>query len=212
MDLYSPLEADKFYHIYNRGINGGNIFFEEKNYSYFLQKFFQFLNPVVNTLAYCLLRNHFHFLIQIKRVSELEAVFRRSTLLNKSFKSEGLHSADFVVSKQFAKFFSSYTQGINKVYSRTGSLFESPFKRIEINDDDYLTKLIWYIHFNPQKHGFVDDFRGYSHSSYQNHLSIEQSNMKRDSVISWFGGRKEYERFHRDIYEDQLLEKMMIEN
>lgn len=212
MDFYSPLEADKFYHIYNRGINGGNIFCEEKNYSYFLQKFFQFLTPVVDTLAYCLLRNHFHFLIRVKRVSELDAVFGRSNQLNKSIKSEGLHSADFVVSKQFAKLFSSYTQGINKVYSRTGSLFESPFKRIEVCDDNYLTKLIWYIHFNPQKHGFVDDFRGYSHSSYQNHLSIEQTTLKRDSVISWFGGRKEYLQFHNTIFVDQLLDKMMIEN
>ncbi|VAW26606.1 hypothetical protein MNBD_BACTEROID06-1301 [hydrothermal vent metagenome] len=59
-----------FYHIYNRGINSETLFKEARNYSYFLDKYNQYLSPVVNTLAYCLLGNHFHLLILVKEQSE----------------------------------------------------------------------------------------------------------------------------------------------
>jgi hypothetical protein len=55
----SPLRYDTYYHIYNRGVNRENIFFEERNYEYFLNLYWKHIEPVVDTFAYCLLRNHF---------------------------------------------------------------------------------------------------------------------------------------------------------
>ena len=63
-----PLEAHKVYHIYNRGINGTNIFYEERNYAYFLEKYAHYLHNWVDTFAYCLLKNHFHLLIRVKEL------------------------------------------------------------------------------------------------------------------------------------------------
>ena len=61
-----PLEPGKFYHIYNRGNNGENIFIAERNYAYFLNLYAKHIEPVAETFGYCLLRNHFHVLARIR--------------------------------------------------------------------------------------------------------------------------------------------------
>jgi putative transposase len=55
-----PMEPEKFYHIYNRVINGCDIFLGEYNYRKFLEKYALHTNNILTTYAYCLLKNHFH--------------------------------------------------------------------------------------------------------------------------------------------------------
>ena len=55
---------------------------------------------------------------------------------------------------------------MNKTNERTGALFQNHFGRIPITSDRYFAMLIRYIHLNPRKHGFVDDFREWPYSSY----------------------------------------------
>ena len=55
-----------YYHIYNRGNNREDIFIQERNYRYFLRLYAKHIEPMADTYAYCLLRNHFHFLVRIK--------------------------------------------------------------------------------------------------------------------------------------------------
>ena len=54
---------EQVYHIYNRGNNRQKIFFEEENYVFFPRKVRRQLLPHVKMLCYCLMPNHFHFLI-----------------------------------------------------------------------------------------------------------------------------------------------------
>lgn len=209
MNLNSPLLPETFYHIYNRGINGEDLFKQERNYNYFLSKYTTYLEPVVETYAYCLLKNHFHLLIRVKDEYTLTQFYKEQNR-NKEIK-QGLHNPDFIVSKQFAKLFSSYTQSINIATNRTGSLVETPFKRIEVKSELYLTNLIWYIHHNPQKHGFVNDFRDYPHSSYQAHLSNENTKLKRSEVIEWFGNSASFKSFHNEIQNNKNINDLIIE-
>jgi REP element-mobilizing transposase RayT len=67
----NPLLYDTYYHIYNRGNNRDNIFFQERNYYYFLELYNKFITPVADTFAYCLLRNHFHISVRIKSEAEI---------------------------------------------------------------------------------------------------------------------------------------------
>ena len=76
----TPIEADCFYHIYNRGINGENIFKSDRNYFFFLNKVSQFLIPVCDIYAYCLMSNHFHFLVKIKSDFELDSLVKVQNL------------------------------------------------------------------------------------------------------------------------------------
>lgn len=65
-DTTIPLKINQYYHVYNRGNNGKNMFFQIRNYDFFLQRYFKYMNPYWNTFAYALLPNHFHLLIQVK--------------------------------------------------------------------------------------------------------------------------------------------------
>ena len=62
----SSLVPGVYYHIYNRGTNRENVFIEERNYAYFLQLYIKHIEPVAETYAYCLLRNHFHVFARIR--------------------------------------------------------------------------------------------------------------------------------------------------
>lgn len=184
----SKLEPETCFHIYNRGINGMPVFLELKNYDYFLQQYAKYVDPFVKTFAYCLLNNHFHFLIQVKSEKELTGVIQKDME-----KPPYWH-----VSNGFSSFLQSYTRAVNKMAGRTGPLFEPRFKRIAINNDAYFSQLITYIHRNPEKHGFVSDFRDYPYSSYHAHLSHLKTKLNRKEVLDWFGGKNEYVQFHKD--------------
>ncbi len=211
MNINAQLQPGRFYHIYNRGINGETIFKQEKNYQYFLSKYSLYVSPVVETYSYCLLKNHFHLLIRIKDQDILNRFYSDHFPLSNKIKSEGLHTADFVVSKQFARLFSSYTQSLNKSVNRTGSLIETPFKRIEVKSNAHLSKLMWYIHHNPQKHGFIKDFKDYPHSSYQSHLLNKPTRLQRTEVLNWFGGADDYQQFHLSQQTDLDIQNYLIE-
>lgn len=72
-DLTIPLLPDKYYHIYNRGNNKADIFFNEENYRYFLEKLNQKLAGYFDIFGYCLLSNHFHLLIRVKSSDDIFA-------------------------------------------------------------------------------------------------------------------------------------------
>ena len=61
-------EKNKLYHIYNQGNNRVKIFYEDRNYDYFLYKLKHYLLPYADILAWCLMPNHFHLMILVREV------------------------------------------------------------------------------------------------------------------------------------------------
>lgn len=183
-----PLHYGHYYHIYNRGNNRGNVFVEERNYRHFLSLLDYHTTPMADIFAYCLMRNHFHLLVRVVTVAEQEEAWMEAGN-QKPFKPRN-------PSQSFGNLFNAYTKAMNWAFNRTGSLFEKPFKRVEVTSDAYFTCLIAYIHRNPQKHGFVDDFRDWPFSSYNTHLSRKATRLKREQVLEWFEGVNEFTAFH----------------
>ena len=190
--VLTHLEKDRYYHIYNRGNNGEKLFYIPENYLLFMNLYEHYLGPYVETFAFCLMPNHFHFLIRVKCDNEVDR-----------FES---------ISNQFRKMFIKYALFINRQENRTGSLFSKCFKRIEVDNLEYLKRLVAYIHLNPLKHGIDYDFQNYKFSSYKlirkeiNHLiSIHK-------VYSWFNGKKELFEYHRDFHEEKSLFVQIIEH
>ena len=183
------LEPDSYFHIYNRGINSNNIFQSEDNYYYFLKQFSKYILNVADVLAYCLMPNHFHFIIKIKTKEELDE-FIRNTKKSSSNTIEGLHSNQNIASKQLSKFISSYTQSFNKVNDRHGALLERPFKRKIIDTEEYLRNLIIYVHQNPKD--IKVNFKEYNHSSYKSILSKSKTNLRREDVINLFDNEENF--------------------
>jgi hypothetical protein len=99
-------------------------------------------------------------------------------------------------SKKFSDFFNAYAKAINNAYGRTGSLFQHPFGRVPITSDHQFWNVIAYIHQNPQKHKFVDDFREWKYSSYGTILSDKPTHLKREEVLEWFGSPQQYLDLH----------------
>ena len=180
-----PLQPGKYYHIYNRGNNREDLFIEERNYVYFLKLYSKHILPVAETFAYCLLKNHFHILIKIRDFEDPKG-FQNPSGLN------------YVQPHQaFSNLFNAYAKAINKTYDRSGSLFEHPFKRNEVISNTHLLHFVAYIHKNPQKHEFVDDFRDWPYSSYASLLSSQPDLLNCDEVFGWFDGVEGFEEFHR---------------
>jgi len=197
MQTNIPLEPGHFYHIYNRGNNRENIFIEERNYRYFMQLYQKYLLPVCDTFAYCLMRNHFHVLVRVKELqNQTSEVSKTSEVSSKA------------IAQQFSNFFNSYAKAINTTYKRTGSLFQNRFGRIEVDSDRYFAQLIHYIHFNPQKHGFVEDFRQYPYSSYQAIVSEKPTRLCRTEVLNWFQGKDSFEKIHGLLCDEAVIQHL----
>jgi hypothetical protein len=169
---------------------------EEGNYRYFLQLYARHIEPIANTYAYCLLRNRFHFLVQIKDLTGFPKPVR-SDLKQPS--------------QCFSNLFNAYTNALNRACGRTGTLFQRPFGRIEVTSNAYLTWLVVYIHRNPQKHGFVDDYRTWPYSSYHAHLSDRPTHLQREEVLEWFDGIDGLVMSHRPEAKVQLPASLVPE-
>ena len=198
---HTKFEEDRFYHIYNRVIDKKPLFLTPGNQEFFMKKFQDYIIPVADLFAYSLLGNHFHFLIRVKDLT----TFKKLSNLKTELLAEN-DDAHMIVSQRFKKFFQSYAMAFNKQQNRFGTLFQTPFKRALVNNDDYLTHLIFYIHSNPQHHKLTDDFRTWKWSSYFDIIQEKNAHFICSELMDIFGDTKNFKSYH-DIYHFDLIEK-----
>lgn len=192
-----PITHGTFYHIYNRGNNRENIFLQERNFAYFMELWWKHISPIAETWAYCLLRNHFHATVYIKDKPDLTGLNSSAFPSDSRGDLSGLKLKE--PSQYFSNFFNAYSRGLNIAAQRTGALFERPFKRIPVDSEAYLMRLIVYIHQNPQKHKFENDFRNWNYSSYHELIADVPTRLQRDRAIQLFGSQKDFIRIHQEI-------------
>jgi REP element-mobilizing transposase RayT len=182
------LEPDRFYHIYNRGINGCPIFQETTNYEHFLGLYDKYISPATETYAWVLMGNHFHLLVRINTPEGFENLrgFDDPKTIEKR------------INQQFFNLFNAYTKAFNKRYNRTGSLFEHTFRRKPIDNDYYLKQVILYIHNNPVHHGFCEHPREYPWSSYLTCILIKPTKLHRYAAIGRFDGEANFKTMHNE--------------
>lgn len=159
------LQPDKMYHFYNQGNNREKVFFSRENYLYFLTKFKKYVSPNCQVLAYCLMPNHFHFLINTteKSIEDIKVGNLMVSSLNNGFRL----------------LLSSYTQAINKQEGRTGSLFrqKTKAKLLEDKDGQYPVSCFHYIHQNPQKAKLVKKMEDWEFSSFRDYIGIRNGTL-----------------------------------
>ena len=188
------LQPNTCYHIFNHANGFENVFREEENYRYFLEKYGVFITPIAETYAYCLLPNHFHLVVRIRKREVIEEIIRNkrdhSTNFSKvrDFGKVEIPDAEIerYVSKQFANLLSSYTQSFNKMYKRMGSLFIKNFKREPILNKEYFISAIIYTHRNPIHHGFYTTFSGWCYSSYCEIIELRSEVVEIVKIIKIF--------------------------
>jgi putative transposase len=149
----------EIYHIYNRGNIHQKIFFERKNYLFFLRKMERHIKPYCEILSWCLMPNHFHWLVKIKETDEFE--------LN-TLSGEGQVIA---LNNSVGVMLRSYTRAMNVAYKNKGSLFQQKTKSKNVNTgltlrDNYALVCFLYIMQNPVKAGLVKNFHDWEFSSF----------------------------------------------
>lgn len=174
------VEKDYIYHVYNR--SNEIIFSSDENYRYFIKKVRKLIYPICDIIAWCLMPNHFHFLIY-------------ATDQSADSTNEKHRPALQVLSKNFGTLLSSYTQAINKSKGRKGRLFahNTEAKQITHEGNDYIENCFFYIHQNPLKEGLVTKHEHWEYSSFPDYagkrhgtlcnkeLAFEILNINKDS-------------------------------
>jgi len=226
MQKIEPIEYGRYYHIYNRGINGTDLFTTNDNYSWFMALYFKYAELIADTYAWCLMKNHFHFLIRIKDEEEMgvyvfennssRSVGRWKVVLPEDLpESEGPGRVEKLkrpnASRQFSHLFNAYAKWFNIRYDRTGSLFEKPFKRKLVESEDYLKRLVYYIHHNPVHHGFTDTIIEYPWTSYLAIVKPYETKLKQEEVIDWFEDVENFEFYHHQEHELEVMKEVLID-
>jgi len=193
----SSLEYGQYYHLFNRGNNSETLFRESDNYTYFLALYAKYINTVCDTLAYCLMPNHFHFVIRIREESQIKT-FSELHLFDNNKKGI-ITDKKPSPSAQFAHLFDIYSKSFNKMYSRTGSLFEHPFERRIIENEFYIQRSIAYVHENPVKTHLSKTMEEYQWSSYKALISVKPTHLNRELVMKIYGGEEYFILYHGSI-------------
>ena len=156
---------NELYHIYNRGNNKQPIFFKPDNYLYFLQKVRKFILPNCDILAYCLMPNHFHFLIS----SDTRTVATK--LIGGKYRN--------VLSEGIRNLLQTYSKAINEQNKSTGSLFQQNTKAKCLtkgaNNYDYIC--MHYIHQNPMKAKLVKKMEAWEYSSFKDYCGFRNGTL-----------------------------------
>lgn len=190
-----PFVNGQFYHIYNRGVEKRTIFEKQWDYSRLIKtiRYYQLLGPkpklskflmgsvfkpdinkkIVDITCYCLMPNHFHFLI-------------------KQLKDGGI--TEFI-----SKLSNSYTKYYNVKYNRVGPLLQGEFKAVLIESEEQLIHVSRYIHLNPIASFLVKDLNEYRWSSYKEYVEgTVNSICNKEPVLSLFKSSMDYQKFVLD--------------
>ncbi len=193
---------DRLYHFYNRGNNKVKIFYNRDNYLYFLRKIRKHMLPHCHILAYCLMTNHFHFLL--------------NTIEN---------LIDNSLNKDIGTMLSSYTKAINKQEKRSGSLFQQHSSAIDLEQEvshstsgirtmmtnGYPFICFNYIHQNPYNAGIVKRMEDWEFSSFKDYCGIRNGTLcNRTLARELFDLSKDNNEFYKLSYEMIDKDKLKI--
>jgi len=171
-------EDQRYYHVFNRGVDKRVIFHNEKDVEYFLHRLADFNNdtPVggsriqnykkykelrgpasklVEIVAYCVLPNHFHLLLR--------------------------QVVDDGIAKLMQRVCTGYAMYYNKKYERSGALFQGRFKATKLEGSGSLEMLSVYVNLNYKHHG-VDSKKNNVISSLDEYIKGE--NLKHNGLCS----------------------------
>ena len=167
------LLANEIYHIYNRGNQKQQIYFTRDNYLFFLQKVRIFWLPCCDILSYCLMPNHFHFLIKTNE----------KTVELRPLKPE--HKPGIIRWTNFSwgtnQLLTSYTKAINKQQGYTGSLFTQNTNAKQVSSEwsweDYTVWCFKYILQNPVRARLVRHGAEWEFSAWRDYAGLRNGTL-----------------------------------
>jgi putative transposase len=194
------LKPNISYHIFNHANGFENVFREDENFRFFLEKYQLFISPIAETYAYCLLPNHFHFVIRIRKRDVIEELILNKNNFSKVRNFGKVSISDDVIekflSKQFSNLFSSFTQSFNKMYKRMGSLFIKNFRREPILNKEHFINTIIYTHRNPIHHGFCTSYYEWGYTSFNEITEMKSELVVIEKILKIFESKERFIEKH----------------
>ncbi|MCX6793506.1 MAG: transposase [Candidatus Gottesmanbacteria bacterium] len=197
-----PLITGEMYHIYNRSVMGTPIFEGKKEAEFFLAaaEYYMHEDPpvkfslyrtrpqafsplptkkLITVLAYCVMPNHFHFLVRQENDGGIQMHIRKAT-------------------SSFAHYYGLK----NHIH---GHIFGGNFKAVHIENNEQLLHVSRYIYLNPVTAYMVEHPEDYTYSSYAAYISKAALSrfVNTDFILGQFRSRGEYKRFVEDQKEYQ---------
>ncbi len=176
-----PLVNGYFYHIYNRVVEGRKLFYVNDNYLFYLRLWKEVnFSACCRLIAYCLMPNHYHYLVQIT-----DAV---------------------LFPKKISYLFTRYLKSLNTSRKETGRYFQNRFQGKWIDDESYLTRVCCYIHLNPLKANLVQTLEQWPFSNYLEFIGKRQGELwDRDFFYTYFHSPGDYESYITSRYAEEGL-------
>src|SRR3989344_3618833 len=193
---------NQYYHVLNRGVADSIIFNNVYDYQRFshLIRFYRYKNPPlsfskynklpleqrvefakslqekgkpqVELYSYCLMPNHFHFLLK--------------------------QTLDYGIQKFLTNLQNGYAKYYNIKLKRFGPLFQSRFKAKIILTDEVFLHVSRYIHLNPTSSylASMKELPSYTWSSLPEYFKTSDTSfLNTNFILKMVGGKKEYKKF-----------------
>lgn len=164
--FHLPFEPDTYYHIYHHAVEGQYLFSNDIEYEEFFKRYKKYVQPIAETCCYCLLSNHYHFLIRIKTEKEIRAYLIQKKWRELGFKEPLANPFDLpgqvkgkaifeqllnkpihvLIGHQIGNLMNAYTRWFNTRKQRKGAIFEGDISRLKADNQAYLMRLVHYIH------------------------------------------------------------------
>lgn len=176
---------NNYYHIYNRGVHYNNIFRNDADYKFLLKYIKKELKRCgITVIAYCLMDNHFHFILR--------------------------QDGDVEISVFMQAVFNIYTKAFNTKYKLSGTLFESAFKSIHVDTNEYLLHLCRYIHRNPLEANMVVKPEQWHYSNYAEFIGKRNGTLVDHEFVKInFGSPEAYEDFVMNYTPPEKIQKAL---
>ncbi len=159
----NELQGKQFIHVMVQGINKEKIFLMEREKLEYIKLLYKYKDDYnINIIAYCVMNNHVHILINTENINNL--------------------------TKYMHKINTSYGIYFNKNRNRVGYVYRDRFKTQVINNEKHLNNCIIYIHNNPVKANICKYANEYRFSSYKSFLYKRNENL----MIKIFGDKNTY--------------------
>ncbi len=145
-------------HLIQRGNNRQACFFADEDYRFYLEWLSEYAGKTGCRIhAYALMTNHVHLLISADSTEAPGALM----------KALGQR----------------YVQYVNRVYRRSGTLWEGRFRSCPIQEESYLLACQRYIELNPVRAGMVEHPADYRWSSYRANGEGEENTLIRPHML-----------------------------
>ncbi len=178
--------SGEFYHLYNRGALQAPLFYDDYSYRLFLEIAYSKASALgVTIVAFCLMPNHFHFLIRVEPGGNVQEWIKALCQI--------------------------FSLKINRRYHRSGTSFQNRFQSVHIDKQQYLQQVCRYIHANPVVAGISRSAEMWQYSDYSEWIGQRQFyKIDREFVQSQFPSAAQYKQFVEELVQKRTLKQKVF--